>query len=518
MYVRSLLAIAIAAQPFMASNVAAQASGAPRSDSGATQNNVAEQFRCGHALLADALAAHGGETRIAGVTQIEFALSGDSSNAYQGYLAARVDDPERDGAFTLKAAFDLASGRYWQTNEQRLRGGLVLSFDTTASGNTVVNMRNSPRTFTTSQTPAADAAAAQVYDFPARFMPPLLLRRARDNLTSVRCESGDKGERVLAFNWDARTRYRLIVAADRSVSELRVLQPDVLEGETEVVLRFNGRQQLGGLLFPQQVVLERRLAPQFTLALSDVVVNQAIAPERFAAPKEAIEIKEPAGIWSEKIAEGLWEVRGLGGGLYRTAVVEAADSLVVFDAPLAPAVTRQVAAHVREKISTKPVKYVVLSHFHTDHSAGLPTYADAGATILVTPSDEPFVRRMLGKRSRMFAPVTGAPAPAAVNIQVVDRRFAIPLDSGAALDVIRLRGSPHVTDILLAIHRPSGTALEADLFSGLTPFNETYAHFADWLERREPRVKLVVGVHHEPITAASLKEQARAYRRAGTPR
>lgn len=510
MCVRPLLAIAIAAHSLIASTASAQASVA-------TQNSIAEQFRCGHALLADALAAHGGEARIAGITQIEFSLSGESSNAYQGYLSARVDDPEHDGTFTLKAAFDLAAGRYWQTNEQRLRGGLVLSFDTMASGTTVVNVRNAPRTFTTSQTPAADAAAAQVYDFPARFVPPLLLRRARDNLTSVRCESGDKGEGVLAFNWDARTRYRLVVAADHSVSELRVLQPDVLEGETEVVLRFNGRQQVGALLLPQQVVVERRLAPQFTLAMSDVVVNQAIAQERFAAPKEAVELKEPAGIWSEKIAEGLWEVRGLGGGLYRTAVVEAADSLVVFDAPLAPAVARQVAGHIREKISTKPIKYVVLSHFHTDHSAGLPTYADAGATILVTPSDEPFVRRMLGRRSRMFTPVTGAPAPAAANIQVVDRKFAIPIAPGATLDVIRLRDSPHVADMLLAIHRPSGTALEADLFSGLTPFNETYAHFADWLARREPRVKLIAGVHHEPITAASLKDQARAYRRSDAP-
>lgn len=505
MHARFLIAIATSHLLVGSTNVSAHA---PQGGG----SSLVEQFRCGHALLADALSVHGGEARISGLTQIEFTLSGPSSNAYQGYLVARVDDPEPDGTFRLQGAFDFASGRYWQTNEQRLRGGLDLSFDIVASGGTVINVRNAPRTYTVTNAPAADAAAAQAYDFPARFLPPLLLRRARDNVASVRCEPGSSGERVLAFNWDARTRYRLVMAPDGSVGELRVLQPDALEGETEILFTFSGRQQIDGLVLPQRVVLVRRRAPQFTMTLTEVVVNRSIAQERFSAPRGYVELKEPPGLWHEKIADGLWEVRGLGGGLYRTAVVEATDFLVVFDAPLTPTVARQVLAHIREKISAKAVRYVVLSHFHTDHSAGLPAYAEAGATILLTPSDEPFVRRLLGKRTRMLVPVAQAAASDPAIIRVVDSRFEIPIGPGVAMEVIRFGGSPHVGDMLLAVHSPSGSVFQADLFSTLTPFNETYAHFADWLERTLPDAKLVVGVHHDPVAAATVIDLARAHR------
>lgn len=79
-------------------------------------------------------------------------------------------------------------------------------------------------------------------------------------------------------------------------------------------------------------------------------------------------------------------------------------------------------------------------------------------------------------------------------------------DHGAGLATCADAGATVMT------HAESRSVVQADLYSALTPFNATYAFFADWLERRGERIVQVLGVHHEPLPAATLIEQARRWR------
>jgi glyoxylase-like metal-dependent hydrolase (beta-lactamase superfamily II) len=469
-----------------------------------------DSFICAHRLLADAIAAAGGEAAVAGVSRIAGRAEGESRNAYQQFEAAHVDDPKVDGRIDTEFAFDFARGRFRQQGWQRLRGGFDLGFAALVTGTQVTTLRLAERSWTRSNAPTPEAAAAQAVDIPARLLPPLLLRRARENFASLRCNGEGS---AFEFSWDARTR--ISVALDGTtnrVSEASVLQPDVLDGEALAYWRYSGEQRVGGLAFPRRVQVVRRGAALFDVALSELRVNTPLDDALFAVPADFTPVPDAApGLTVAAVAEGLWEVRGIAGGTYRTPVVETADFLVAFDAPLSAPVTRQVIAQLRQRFPNKPVRYVVLSHFHSDHSAGLPAYAELGATIVVTPSDRAFVERLLATRSRLALPlIAPLTSPRAATLLAIDDERVLPGAPGVR--AIRLRGSAHVADTLVLHHAASRAVIEGDLFGTLTPFNAVYAWFADWLAASPLEPRLVSGIHHEPVEVARIVELAKGWR------
>src|SRR5689334_13711314 len=85
----------------------------------------------------------------------------------------------------------------------------------------------------------------------------------------------------------------------------------------------------------------------------------------------------------EEIAQGVWfregDARG-GTGISNNIIIEMKDYLIVVDANY-PNGARAVLADVK-KLSSKPIKYVINTHHHPDHSYGNRIFTDAGATTI----------------------------------------------------------------------------------------------------------------------------------------
>jgi hypothetical protein len=248
---------------------------------------------------------------------------------------------------------DFAGGHRQQLT-QSLPGGLTLTTVTLAQGSQLTTLRPHERLALRNTLPSAEAAAAQVLDLPARLMPPLLLRRARESLASLRCMADG-----FEFNWDARIRIRLVLDEDGLVRDAHVPQPDLLDGELTVSWHYLGRQEAGGLVWPQRATVMRRGVALSDLVLSDIEVNQPADPGLFAVPADYSDRPDTAGLSTLRVGEGAWEVRGIASGTYRVPVFEASDHLVVFDAPLSNAVTRQVQAQIRQHIGKRSINRVV---------------------------------------------------------------------------------------------------------------------------------------------------------------
>lgn len=472
------------------------------------QPSLTDQQACGQRLLAEAVRAVGGESALLQLRQVALRGVGATKNAYQGYRAADADMPTPDGRLGLELQHDLAGGRYRSTSWQWLRGGLDLAFTNIAtSQGDALTLRHSERSFVKT-TPGREAAVAQAYDFSARLWPALLLRRARENLASLRCE-GDA--RRFAFNWDTRLRLSLQLNDAALTTELHVLAPDPLDGATTVVWKYQGGQRIQGLHAPQRIQLWRRGALFYDGQL-EALADWAPSDAAYAAPPDfqPLPPESTQRLAHRAVAPGLWEVTGIGAGTYRTQVVEAPTHLVVFDAPLAAAAVMPVIAHIKQHISAdKPIRYVVLSHFHTDHSGGLAAYVAAGATLVVSPSDQPFVARMLAARSLLAPPLEPARVPEPKWL-VVERDQDLPDTPG--LRVLRWRDSPHVSDTLLLLHEPSRSLVEADFYSVYSPFNATFDYLARRLESMP--VDRVLGTHHDPLPVAELQRLAADWRRS----
>jgi glyoxylase-like metal-dependent hydrolase (beta-lactamase superfamily II) len=78
----------------------------------------------------------------------------------------------------------------------------------------------------------------------------------------------------------------------------------------------------------------------------------------------------------EKVADGVYGAVARGRALINSnaAIFELADGLLIVDAHAAPSAVHALTAQIRREVTSKPVKYVVTSHLHGDHTQGLPAY------------------------------------------------------------------------------------------------------------------------------------------------
>lgn len=114
---------------------------------------------------------------------------------------------------------------------------------------------------------------------------------------------------------------------------------------------------------------------------------------RCALPRAfALDFGQPQKVALEKIAPG---VVVAGGTSHQTLIIEMKDHLMIVEAPLYEERSVAVIGAIKETFPTKPIRYVVVTHFHSDHTGGLRAYAAEGATVIGHSSILPFLQSVL---------------------------------------------------------------------------------------------------------------------------
>jgi glyoxylase-like metal-dependent hydrolase (beta-lactamase superfamily II) len=161
-----------------------------------------------------------------------------------------------------------------------------------------------------------------------------------------------------------------------------------------------------------------------------------------------------------EVAPGVHHITG---STHNSMVVEMADHLVVVEAPLYEERSLAVIRALEEKFPGKPIRYVVNTHYHIDHSGGIRTYASKGATIVTHESNVQFVNDMLN-RPRTFRPDELARAggnKAAVE-SVTDTKT---LTDGQRTVELRQVPNPHSAAMLVAYLPAERLLFVSDLYT-----------------------------------------------------
>src|SRR5437879_12190451 len=95
---------------------------------------------------------------------------------------------------------------------------------------------------------------------------------------------------------------------------------------------------------------------------------------------------------SQKLADGVWCI---GGGTHNSLAVEFRDYAAVIEAPLNEERSLAVINEVSRLIPNKPIRYVVNTHHHFDHSGGLRTYLAQGDTIVTHQANREYYEQVL---------------------------------------------------------------------------------------------------------------------------
>jgi glyoxylase-like metal-dependent hydrolase (beta-lactamase superfamily II) len=155
---------------------------------------------------------------------------------------------------------------------------------------------------------------------------------------------------------------------------------------------------------------------------------------------------------------------------------------------------------IKAQIPDKPIKYLAVTHYHSDHSGGARDYMAEGARILTTPGNQRFFEEMASARFT-FIPDRFSAGPRRVRIETLARKRVIT-DGERTVELINVGPNPHSQESLV-IYLPAEKILfQGDLFyfdlgAAFPPGNRKVimSFFARWLKDRGLAPARIYSVH-----------------------
>ncbi len=189
-----------------------------------------------------------------------------------------------------------------------------------------------------------------------------------------------------------------------------------------------------------------------------------------------------APLKARQVADKVWMVQGeaaLGSSANRNFISNAGfvvtdDGVLVVDALGSPTLANEMLAEIR-RVTTQPIRYLVVTHYHADHIYGLQAFKDAGVTILAHPDGREYLnsetaqRRLQASREELFPWIDEK-----TRLVSADRWLAEPLTTlkmGTYEIQIRHVGPSHTPEDLVVFVPKVGVLFAGDLvFRGRIPF------------------------------------------------
>ena len=263
---------------------------------------------------------------------------------------------------------------------------------------------------------------------------------------------------VVTFTTPDRFRVVGVINAQNLVERIDTQIPNVVLGDMPVEVTFSNYRTFGAVKFPMTIVQRQGGHPTLELTVADVKPNAARAMTVPDVARSAI--APPVRVESRPLGEGLWHVVG---GSHHSVAAEFADYIAVVEAPQNEDRSMAVIAEVRRLIPNKPIRYVVNTHQHFDHSGGLRSYAAAGATIITASVHKPYYERVFANPHTINPDFLAKTGMKAVIEGVGDKR--VLSDKTQTMELHVLQKSPHNEGILVAYFPKQKTLVQADLFT-----------------------------------------------------
>lgn len=237
--------------------------------------------------------------------------------------------------------------------------------------------------------------------------------------------------------------------------ETRIANP--LLGDMLIDATYSDYKDFSGVKFPTRIVQRQDGHPTLDVTIGDVQPNSAAA---FAVSGTVPRPAPPAvRMEAQDIADGVWFLTG---GAPLSLLVEFNDHVVVIEAPQDDEHTDSVIAEVKRRAPGKPIRYLVNTHLHFDHSGGLRGFVAEGVTILTHRLNKPYLERIL-KNPFQLNPDRLARAPRPAVIEEVGDKRALT-DGRRTLELHHLRGNLHNDALLVAYLPKEKLLIQADAF------------------------------------------------------
>jgi glyoxylase-like metal-dependent hydrolase (beta-lactamase superfamily II) len=246
--------------------------------------------------------------------------------------------------------------------------------------------------------------------------------------------------------------------AQNMVTKVETRFANPLLGDMAVITTYSDYKDFNGVKFPTKIMQTQGGFAVYDLTIANVQPNATVdLPVPQAAQAASV---PPVTVQTAKLADGVWF---LSGGSHHSLVVEFNNYITVIEAPLSEERSMAVLAEAKKLVPNKPVKYLVSTHHHFDHSGGLRTYVAEGATIVTHASNKAYFEQAF-KAPATIVPDKQAKSKKKATIQAVTDKFVIT-DGKQTIEVYTTQGDTHTDELLVAYLPGPKVLVEADSYS-----------------------------------------------------
>jgi Metallo-beta-lactamase superfamily len=372
-------------------------------------------------LVRQAIDAQGGAEALRGLTGI--AVKGDARFWEPGQSLVAGGEPRPLGTATFTITWDLAKDMArtnWDRDQQYPPPAVKLNYT-----ETVLPTLGFVTTGTNNQPMSGIRVAAHQREL-ERASPRLLLK-AMDNPANVRgMDAQQLGNRSLpaVSLMDGGTTFVILFdPATHLPAAIRTRDDDNISGDSNYDLVLDGWTAAGSARIATMLSYRLNDVEVAKLSYATVERNPIIAADAFAVPaavqaaaippatanvpyqwvlrrlfltrfldSDAIIYPTGGGLKLVELAPNVQHVQG---GTANNLIVAMKDFLVIFDAPYGELQSRWTIDAAKAKYPGKPIRYLVLTHHHMDHTGGMRTYVAEGATIIVPSQSAAYFEKIV---------------------------------------------------------------------------------------------------------------------------
>jgi glyoxylase-like metal-dependent hydrolase (beta-lactamase superfamily II) len=310
--------------------------------------------------------------------------------------------------------------------------------------------------------------------------------------------------RTFSFTVPNRLRVTALLDEANLIQAVDAVISHPVLGDMPISVWYSDYKDFGGVKFPTRIRQTAGGLPSLDLTVTEVRPNVAV---EVAVPDVVRRAVVPyALVTSDEVAAGVWYLTG---GSHHSVVIEMKDHVIVVESPLNDQRALAVINATRKLVPNKPIRYVINTHHHFDHSGGLRGFASIGVPVITHEVNRAFLEAALAAPTTIYPDMLTTSGRKATVEGFVGRR--VLADETRVVEIHHVADNPHHDGLVLVYLPKDRILVEADAFTPL-PANASYpmppspasVHLADTIARQKLTVDTLLPLHGRKVTLTEL--------------
>lgn len=470
-----------------------------------TENQTKQSYRKGLSVVSASFEAMGGATNLDKIEDVSYTLAGTLHARNQSFSP---DPPFDTFPIETRIIYDLKKDRVHWEQRNGLPGGIFFVNRILANKNGGFNLTLDQKNHTILP------ANPPVFLLANRLLPIVFLQKVLAQKASLRSMGeaviNGKKQDVVGFNLDNQQFTAYFDATSKLLTKYEIFVPDNFAGDHLVEYFYGNYQTHKGLLLPTKYTQLRAGKIIRESSYSDFKFNQKPNDSLFALPAD-FPLFQPPSSAIKPLAKDVFLAEGLAGGAYRCLIVNLNDGILVVDAPGSSVAMTDFIDQLKRTIPGKPIKYLVATHFHDDHTGGIRTFIAEGSKIITTERNKKFFEQF-ANAEYTINPDLLSRQPKNPDFMFVEKNQSFSYAEGT-FEIYKLDKNSHAKDLYVVYLPKEKTVFQSDLYNWQkNAVTMATVEFVEEIEKLNWQVETVIGSHSGAVPYQQIKDEVKEFK------